>query len=208
MQFDEVSYENEDFSGVIMEMEDISKKKFTGCNFRRADFSDVSVIYGCTFDTCDFAGARLNGADIRHSAFLSCQFKSASFFGTRLESCKMTGSDLTNTECALLQIEGGDWSYTNLRKLSFQKQNLCGIRFFGADLSGCCFNQCKMNGCEFDEAIVHDTSFYKSDIRGATFERVNLFEVSFRQAKLDIGQCVTIAEHLTEGKYSPEEKEQ
>ena len=29
----------------------------------------------------------------------------------------------------------------------------------------------------------------------------------FRQAKLDIGQCVTIAEHLTEGKYSPEEKE-
>jgi len=74
MQFDTDSYENEDFSSRIMEMEDISKKKFTGCKFRRADFSDVSVIYGCTFDTCDFAGARLNGVNIKQSAFLSCQF--------------------------------------------------------------------------------------------------------------------------------------
>jgi fluoroquinolone resistance protein len=167
MQFAANNYEYVDFSNQIMEMEDISKKKFTGCKFRHADFSDVPAIYGCTFDTCDFAGARLNGVDIKHSAFLSCLFNGASFFGTRLESCKMTGSDL----------------------------------------SGCHFNQCKMNNCEFDEAIVHDTSFYKSDIRGSTMERLNLFEVSFRQAKLDISQCVTIAEHLTEGKYSPDEKE-
>jgi len=207
MQFDTDSYENEDFSSQVIEMEDFAKKKFIGCKFRRADFSDVSVIYGCTFDTCDFAGAKLNGVNIKHSAFLSCRFNGASFFGTRLESCKMTGSDLTNTECAMLQIDGGDWSYTNLCKLSFQKQNLCGIRFFGADLSGCHFNQYKMNGCEFDEVIVHDTSFYKSDIRGSSMERLNFFEVSFRQAKLDIGQCVAIAEHLTEGKYCPEEKE-
>ena len=144
MQLDKDCYENEDFSSLILEMEDISKKKFTGCKFRRADFSDVSVIYGCTFDTCDFAGARLNGVNIKQSAFLSCQFNGASFFGTRLENSKMTGSDLTNTDCALLQIDGGDWSYTNLRKLSFRKKKsrrlFCGIYLNGTDFINRCYN--------------------------------------------------------------------
>jgi len=204
MRLDLNSYENEDFVDAVIEMDDISHKKFTKCSFRRADFSDVSVFFECTFDSCDFSHARLNGVNIKNGAFLSCQFNGASFFAVKFENCKMMGSELINTDCSLLQIEGGDWSYTNLRKQSFQKQNLCGIRFTGADLSDCRFNQCKMNDCEFDEAIVHETSFYRSDIRNSSIGNLNLFEISFRQALLDIGQCVTLAETLTEGKYSPD----
>jgi len=204
MIFDRDSYENEDFSRQEIEMEDITQKKFTNCSFRWTDFTEVAVFYGCTFDTCDFSSARLNGVEMKNCAFLTCRLSGATFFAVKLENCKMMGSDLTNTDCALLQIEGGDWSYTNLRKLSFQKQNLCGIKFVGADLSDCRFNQCKMNDCEFDDAIVHETSFYKSDIRNSSIARLNLFEISFKLAKLDASQCITIAEHLTEGKYTPE----
>lgn len=207
MKFDQKSYEMQDFSNIEIEMEDIAQIKFTKCTFRWTDFSGVSVMYGCSFDTCDFTNARLNGVNMKNCAFLTCRFSGSSFFAVKLENCKMMGSDLTNTECAMLQIEGGDWSYTNLRNLSFQKQDLCGIRFFGADLAGCRFNQCKMRGCEFDEANVHETSFYKSDIRGSSIAGLNLFEVNFKLAQLDLDQCIAITEHLTEGKYSPETKD-
>ncbi len=116
----------------------------------------------------------------------------------------MTGSNFIDADCSLIQISGGDWSYTNLRKQSFQKQELCGIRFFGADLSDCHFNQCNLNDCDFSESIVHQTSFYKSDIRGSTLEQLNLFEIGFKETLLDIEQCITIAEYLTAGKYKPE----
>lgn len=204
MKFDMNSYTDENFSKALIDMKEITHKKFTRCRFKWTDFTDVEVFYGCTFDSCDFTNARLNGVDIKNCAFLSCQFKAASFFATKLDDCKMTGSDFVDADCASIQISGGDWSYTNLRNLSFQKQDFCDIRFLGADLSGCHFNQCKMNGCDFNEAIVHETSFYKSDIRNSSIENLNIFEISFRQAKLDIQQCVTIAEYVTEAIYTPE----
>ncbi len=204
MKFDESAYTGENFSNAIIEMEDMSRIKFTKCIFHWTDFTDVKVIYNCTFDSCDFTNARLNGVNVKSCAFLSCQFKNASFFATTLEECKMTGSDFRDADCAILQIKGGDWSYTNLRKLSFQKQDLCNIRFFGADLTKCHFNQCKMNSCEFDEAIFYETSFYQCDIRHSTIDRVDILEASFREAKLDLEQCVAIAEFLTEGKYTPD----
>jgi uncharacterized protein YjbI with pentapeptide repeats len=119
----------------------------------------------------------------------------------------MLGSDFKNSDCALLQIAGGDWSYTNLHKLSFHKQELLGIRFFGADLTDTHFNQCRIRECEFDEALVHETSFYKCDLRTSSLHGVNLFEVNFKDALLDLAQCVFLAEHLTGCRYKAEEKE-
>jgi len=118
----------------------------------------------------------------------------------------MTGSDFMDAECGLACIIGGDWSYTVLRKQSFNKHDLCNIRFFGADLTECDFNECKMNGCEFNEAIAHKTSFYKSDIRHSSLDSFPILEASFRQTKLDLEQCVLIAEYVTEGRYTPDEK--
>lgn len=118
----------------------------------------------------------------------------------------MTGSDFTDSGCSAAQIFGGDWSYTVLRKQSFQKQNLSGIRFLGADLSHCCFNTCNLTSCQFDEAVAHETSFYKSDLRGASLQAFPMQEAGFRQAKLDLAQCVMMAEILTEGRYTPEEE--
>jgi len=203
MFFDKSSYTDEDFSQSEIDMTELTNKKFLRCKFRWTDFTEVETFYNCVFDSCDFINARLNGVTIKNSTFLSCQFKGTSFFATKLDECKMTGSDFVDADCAAIQIIGGDWSYTNLHKLSFQKQDLCGIRFSGADLTECRFNQCKMNDCEFDEAIVQDTSFYKSDIRHSSIGQLNLFEINFKEASLDIEQCVTIAEYLTAGKYKP-----
>jgi uncharacterized protein YjbI with pentapeptide repeats len=73
-----------------------------------------------------------------------------------------------------------------------------------ADLTGCIFNECKLTGCEFEEAVIKETSFYKSDLRGATLGNMNVSEAGFRLAKLDLEQCVYIAERMTDGKYTPD----
>lgn len=207
MKFEKNAYADQDFSKEIIQMEEISHKKFTKCVFRWTDFADVEVFYGSTFEFCDFTYARLNGINIANCAFLNCTFKATSFFATKLDECRMTGSSFIEAECESIQICGGDWSYTDMRKLSFHKQDLSNVRFFGADLTECHFNQCKMNGCEFDEAVIHNTSFYKSDLRHSSIERIDLLEASFREVKLDIEQCVAIAEFVTGGKYTPDSPE-
>jgi len=198
------SYTDEDFSDEVIDETELTNITFTGCRFRRTDFSDVKTIFKCTFDTCDFANAHLNGVEILNSSFLSCTFRGASLFAAKFRTCKMTASDFKDCECALMQVEGGDWSYANLYKLSFQKQDFCGIRFIGADLSYCHFNQCKMNECEFDDAVVRETSFYRCDMRGSSMRGLNLFEVSLKEAQLDLNQCVAVAENFTQCRFTPE----
>lgn len=206
VRFQDKQYIAQDFAKARIVSENVSLVKFDHCNFRWTDFTDVSVMYGCVFESCDFTNALLNGVTFKNCAFLSCKFKNTAFFSATLEECNMTGSDFRDTECHLARMNGGDWSYTMLQRQSFQKQDLSHIRFCGADLSDCHFNQCNLTGCAFDEAIAYNTSFYKSDLRQATFASFPIIEASFRKAKLDLEQCVLIAEALTEGRYAPEEK--
>jgi uncharacterized protein YjbI with pentapeptide repeats len=65
-----------------------------------------------------------------------------------------------------------------------------------------------MNKCDFSEAIAHDTSFYKSDLRNSVLDSFDILEASFRQTKLDLTQCVLIAEYVTEGRYTPDESDE
>ncbi len=205
MKFTASSYAGKTFSKERIEMDELSQITFSNCVFRWTDFTDVGVFYHCVFESCDFTYARLNGVDIKNCRFLSCTFRNASFFAATLDDCTMTGSDFSDADCAMLEIIGGDWSYANLRKQSFQKQKLSNVRFYGANLTACHFNQCEMNACEFDDAIVHETSFYRCDLRGSTIEGMNILGANFKEAKLDIRQCVIIAEFVTDGKYTPED---
>jgi uncharacterized protein YjbI with pentapeptide repeats len=205
VRIEKSSYSSYNFSKELIEASELSRVKFDKCNFRFTDFSEIDVMYGCAFESCDFTNARLNGVTIKDCAFLSCKFNNASFFATTLEDCKMTGSDFLNAECGLAQIIGGDWSYTVLRKQSFHKVDLCNVRFFGADLTESHINECKMSGCEFNQADAHETTFYKSDMRHSSLESFNILEASFRQTKLDLEQCVLIAEYVTEGRYTPDQ---
>lgn len=115
MKFEKNAYADQNFSKEIIEMEEISHKKFTKCVFRWTDFTDVEVFYGSTFESCDFTYAKLNGINIASCAFLNCTFKATSFFAAKLDECRMTGSNFMEAECESIQICAGDWSYTTLQ---------------------------------------------------------------------------------------------
>lgn len=200
MDFDQNLYENQNFDNQVVDMAELTGCKFVKCSFRGTDFSDLSTIYRCTFDNCQLSAARLNGVTFNSCGFLSCKFKGATFFATTLRDCKMTGSDFADADCGMLTVEGGDLSYVNLRNQSFSKHHFDGVRFCGADLSGCRFRDCTISECDFAEAIVQNTSFFGSDLRGSSLGRLNLRGVDLKNARLDVEQCVTIAEFFTEAR--------
>lgn len=195
-------YEDEDFSNCIVDLHDINKKKFIACNFSNADLSDVSVIYGCTFDKCNFLSTELNGVDIRSSVFSNCKFKYVNLFTTKFDECKMTGSSFIECDFSLLSIIGGDWSYTELRYLDFDKKDLNGVNFTGADLTGTNMTRCKIKECNFQEIVADKMSFRDSDIRTSTIDHMDILSVNLKNTKVDIPQCIAIAEAIG-AKYKP-----
>lgn len=200
--FIEDNYENCDFSNTYVQEDEINKKAFQNCDFKNADFSDVSMVFGCRFTDCNFASATLNGAVFRNCAFLNCKFNFATFFSTTFKECKMTGSSFTNTDISLLAIDGGDWSYTELRFLEFYKQTLVDVSFRGADLTSSKFVKSKLDGCHFEQAIVDGVSFRGSDIRGSDICGIDVLSVDLKDTVIDLAQCIIIAETVG-AKYKP-----
>lgn len=192
--FEKRSYERENFSEWEILLPELSGRRFVECSFAAADFSELGRCVRCTFDRCDFTMARWNGVEIKDSAFLGCNFKFANFFATVFDHCKMTGSSFAEAESELMTIDGGDWSYTELREIRFDRKQLRGIDFTGADLTGARFFKCRVENCTFREAVTDRLSFCQSDIRDSTFEEVDLLSLDLSGAVVDLGQCVALAE--------------
>ena len=138
--FEKRSYERGNFSEWEILLPELSGRRFVECSFAAADFSELGRCVRCTFDRCDFTMARWNGVEIKDSAFLGCNFKFANFFATVFDHCKMTGSSFAEAESELMTIDGGDWSYTELWEIRFDRKQLRGIDFTGADLTGARFS--------------------------------------------------------------------
>ncbi len=199
-------YENESFDGIVLEPCELSGKKFIKCSFDSADFSQATRIYKCTFENCSFVSAVFNGIDLKSCAFLNCKFKFGKFFSTKFDGCKMTGSSFIYAECSFLDIVGGDWSYTYLADIDFSKQKINGVRFFGADLTNVCFEKCTVTDCDFTGATINGMSFKNADIRGCCLSETNVLTVNFSGARVDLEQCVLLAEIICGIKYEPDDE--
>lgn len=194
MVFEESLYENQDFSNEIINEGELDRKEFVACDFTNADFSDVETLYSCKFMECNLSSALLNGVTLKYCAFIRCRIHNANFFATTFEECKLTGSSLLHNDVSVLTIAGGDWSYTDMRGLEFDKKEFKDISFEGADLSDARFTKCRIEGCGFSQAVVNGTSFYQSDIRGSSLNEVDVLSIDMKGTIVDLQQCVVIAE--------------
>lgn len=184
-------FENEDFRDFTAE-DSINAKAFKNCNFSGADLSDITI-YSCKFDNCNFSGSKLNGSVIKSSAFINCKFRYASLFAAEFTECKMTGSAFVGADCVCFQVQGGDWSYTDLRENDFSKMNLSHVNFSGADLRGCDFSKSSVRYCNFDEALLTGVSFCGADLRDSTLYNTDIFGINLKNAKVDLELAVCIA---------------
>lgn len=199
-------FTEQDFSDFeISKLEDetgiIEKYRFCRCNFAGADFSGA-ILSKCRFEQCNFSGANFNGTEILFSAFLNCRFRFVSFFASNLQECKMTGSDFGDADINCINIKGGDWSYTSLKDLDFNRMELERINFEGADFTNASLENCIISHCNFYQSNLLHASFKGSDLRGSDLSGIEVLDVDLHNTKVDLEQCVAIAAGLG-AKYTP-----
>lgn len=99
-------------------------------------------------------------------------------------------------------ISGGDWSYTDLREISFGRLELTGVNFEGAQLNHCQMARSSFRRCNFNHAWMTGVNLEGSDVRGSTLEGVDLKGIRFRNTKIDLEQAVALAAALG-ARYTP-----
>ena len=105
-------------------------------------------------------------------------------------------------DCRCFTLEGGDWSYTDLREVDLSHQTMENVNFYGADLTGCRIEKSTLRDCNFTEARLSNARFCESDLRGSKLEGIDVLGIEWKNAKIDLAQAVLLAEALG-AKYLP-----
>ena len=67
------------------------------------------------------------------------------------------------------------------------------MSFRGADLTRVNFSKARLR-CDFSAANLNGASFREADLRGSRLQGINVFEVDWKKAVIDLEQAVTLAE--------------
>ena len=127
---------------------------------------------------------------------VNCSFQYAGLFGAAFRQCKLTGSSFSGANTAAMTIEGGDWSYTDLREQEFYKMRLEEINFKGADFNRAKLEKCRIRACNLEGAVISGASFRGSDLRDSVIDGLDILGADFHGARIDIGQAVAMARAL------------
>lgn len=189
-----------------MYADDTVDERLAGLSFRLCAFRDVSFdnareIRGCTFEKCVFIGCSFKGVKLVGCSFNLCVFKQADFYRAQFRDCRMLGCEVLGARCTQMAVRGGDWSYANLAGLRFSRQELRDVRLREASLAGCTFASCDLTGSDLTRATVRGARFSDCDLRGAALDGVAFGEADWRGSKIDLAQCLVIAQQLTGAVY-------
>lgn len=174
---------------------------FRLCAFRDVSFDNARELRGCTFEKCVFIGCSFKSVTLTNCSFNVCVFKQADFFDALFKDCRMLGCEVLGARCTAMAVRGGDWSYANLAGLKFSHQELRDVRLRETALTDCAFKGCDLTGSDLTRATVHGASFTDCDLRGARLDGVAVAEATWRGSKIDLAQCVTIAQEVTGALY-------
>lgn len=188
----EEHYNGKDFSYVNWSESELRNCTFTSCRFRGAQLAGA-LTTGSQFIDCDFTGAVLNGSIHTRSAFTNCRFTGVNLFAAIFEECKMVGTDFTNVLWDGITINGGDWSYTNLRHANFTRQDLRSVRFMEADLTESKLEKADLRGADLTRTNLTKTKLAGADLRGADMSGVNFKALDLAKVRIDMFQAVAFA---------------
>jgi len=153
----------EEFKGV-----DLHGQKIT-----RAEFET------CTFISCDFS----------ETFFSSCRFIECTFINCNLSLMKLTSSKLSDLFFDGCKMIGIDWTMADWKSLltpepiRFKECILNDSNFFGLELEGLVMNECRAHEVDFRNALLQKASFKETDFKGALFDKTNLEQADFTEAQ-------------------------
>ncbi len=115
-------------------MDDLSGQSLEGERFLDDDLTEAEI-RGAQFTDCAFRGVRFSAAVLSECAFVNCTFALCGFFDTRFVRCKLVGSQFHGCTFGPFTVEGGNWSFSELRAADLRKCSFEGVRLREADLS-------------------------------------------------------------------------
>lgn len=148
------------------------------------EFLRSSVLFfrcwgGTKFPYAMLARTDFTGADLASASFDKADFRQTDFtHAQNLHLAWTYASPLEHkavrTLLAKRQVGEQDFSYLNLRGLSFKELVLTDCNFHHADLSEADFNGCNLTGADLSEAIVLGTRFSNATMTGAIIDNWNM----------------------------------
>ncbi len=140
---------------------------FTDCDFSR---TTITLVRGCRFVGCKFAGTDLSERTTRDTIFERCTFQYANVRMATLQRLVFSESKLDDVDFSESQVEdvafrGSELTAVNTERSRFERVDLRGTTTL--DLS----SPTNLRGCLIDDAQVLELSYRLALLAGASIER-------------------------------------
>jgi len=194
----ELEWTGKEFSHESFEGRDLVDMKFRNCRFDEcrftgANMTEIQTEYS-SFESCDFTDVRLNSSVHRFSSFNNCRFRGGNLFVTQFIECKAVGANFTEARLEAITVQGGDWSYVNMRHVDLEKLDARGVKFESADFYGAVLTSADLRNCDLRRANLDQAKVEGVDFRGAQLMGIDLSTLVLKKARMDIDQAVVFAQ--------------
>ena len=180
--------------------EDWYGRDLSGQTFERTLFVDVDMTEatsaGAVFRECSFRGVKFKASRHEESAFLNCTFTACNFFDTRFVGAKLIGSMFDRCEFALLQVEGGDWSFVGFPGATREEASFIGVRMREADLTFARCAKATLSHCDLSASWFHGADLSETTLTGSDLAGLDPVETVLKGAYIDEHQAVQLAEAM------------
>ena len=175
------AYARYDLDGLSLKHLDLAHCAFESCSFKGTDLTDARL-NGCEFVECDLSRARLVGGNM---------------FAARFDRCKLMGVVIVGCHnLSTTKFTKCIFDYVQFRGLSLEGMRFADCSFIEADLSltilkKTVFNKCNLEGVDWTGA-----EFGSTDLRGSKLTGLNVCTVNFAGAIISADQFAELARTL------------
>lgn len=170
--FDDVTFENADFSIEQLEKGEYDNCRFVHCNFFEADLAGIS------FSETGFTGSNLSMIKIAQTTFQDIKFKECKLLGIHFEDSSELLFKVDFDQCIL---NLSSFYKRNLIKTVFNSCSLQEVDFTEADLTQAVFHDCDLARAIFDHTILN-----KADLRTAAHYSIDPATNSIKKARFSM----------------------
>jgi fluoroquinolone resistance protein len=158
MIFDKQSFENQKFSSVSSQGQDVCRKEFSNCVFKSCNFNECafksSLFVDCEFICCNLSNINVDNCSFRgvlfddcklinvtfaainpfllNWAFKKCKIEFCNFGGLKMKHSKFIESVIRGTDFVNVDLDGADFADSDLQNSKFHNAILENANFAGA----------------------------------------------------------------------------
>ncbi|MBT9431234.1 Qnr family pentapeptide repeat protein [Candidatus Sodalis endolongispinus] len=201
-----VAIPRDQFTGQI-----VRDRRFSGCDFSRADSTDSQFLNCCFYDDDHHSGCNFSRALLRDASFVGCDLSQADFryadaLGLEIRECKVQGADFRDASFMTTlsrrrffcraYITKSNLSYCNFSRVTLEKCELMDNRWRGAVLTGANFRGADLSGGELQQIDWQAADFTYCDLTNTCPGDLDLCRVNLEGVKLESWQLAGLVDQL------------